>query len=96
MASDQSRYSFTARSAGATPRTSPAPGPHISDTTSPFGPLVQPFGLHSRVLVRTAVGPRMGLVVYIGRAHLGPGTYIGVEVTDTTAGKHDGMVRACV
>lgn len=35
----------------------------------------------------------MGLVVYIGRTHLGAGTYIGVEVTDTTAGQHDGMVR---
>lgn len=88
-------YSYS-RSAGSSARTSPAPHktpPNwTNDATSPFGPLVQPFGLHSRVLVRTNVGPRMGVVQYIGKTHLGPSTYIGIEVTDTTAGKHDGTV----
>ena len=50
--------------------------------------MLDPFGLHSRVLCRDMIG----VVLYIGPCHLGPGPYIGIEVGEKHEGFHDGEV----
>lgn len=51
--------------------------------------MLEPFGLHSRVLCRGM----MGVVKFIGGTHLGPLTYVGIEVGESSGGEHDGEVR---
>ena len=63
-----------------------------SRAPAPFGPMLDPFGIHSRVLCRDM----MGVVLYIGPCHLGPGPYIGIEVGEKHAGDHDGEVCVCL
>ena len=43
--------------------------------------IAKDFGVGSRVLVKRKAASRMGKVMFIGATHLGPGTYIGVELS---------------
>eukprot|EP00050_Salpingoeca_kvevrii_P014432 m.36061 g.36061 ORF g.36061 m.36061 type:complete len:573 (-) comp5758_c0_seq2:88-1806(-) len=54
---------------------------------SPFGPLSEAFGIHSRVMYK-----HMDAVVqFIGPTHVGEGLWLGLELTEAK-GKHDGQV----
>jgi len=54
--------------------------------------MLDPFGIHSRVLCRGM----MGVVKFIGKTHLGPITFIGIEVGEKNGGEHNGEVNAAV
>eukprot|EP00730_Choanoeca_flexa_P008779 TRINITY_DN12535_c1_g1_i1.p1 TRINITY_DN12535_c1_g1~~TRINITY_DN12535_c1_g1_i1.p1 ORF type:complete len:613 (+),score=122.65 TRINITY_DN12535_c1_g1_i1:131-1969(+) len=55
---------------------------------APFGPMVDSFAVHSRVLV----GSKMGVVLYLGACHLGQGLWIGVQLNEAVAKGHNGTV----
>eukprot|EP00055_Hartaetosiga_balthica_P000902 m.137735 g.137735 ORF g.137735 m.137735 type:complete len:557 (-) comp12254_c0_seq1:99-1769(-) len=57
-------------------------------TAAPLGPLMEPFGIHSRVLAKGNVGT----VQYVGTSDLGEGTYVGVAFSKEVEDGHDGMV----
>jgi len=81
-------------------RRSKSPGDHYRNAT-PFSPpkeeevdpkkqllvsIAKDFGVGSRVLVKRKTASRMGKVMFIGATHLGPGTYIGVELAASSDG----------
>jgi hypothetical protein len=37
----------------------------------------------------------MGVVLFIGRSHLGPDLYLGMELGEKEGGEHSGTVRPC-
>eukprot|EP00045_Choanoeca_perplexa_P014117 m.164238 g.164238 ORF g.164238 m.164238 type:complete len:611 (+) comp16572_c0_seq2:147-1979(+) len=66
-----------------------AAGPHLAPkAAAPFGPMVDAFSVHSRVLV----GTKMGVVLYIGQCHLGDGLWIGVHLNEALEKGHNGTV----
>jgi hypothetical protein len=52
--------------------------------------IAKDFGVGSRVLVKKKTISRMGKVMFIGRSHLGKGTYIGVELVKDADTQHFG------
>eukprot|EP00056_Hartaetosiga_gracilis_P018224 m.10121 g.10121 ORF g.10121 m.10121 type:complete len:558 (+) comp6523_c1_seq1:59-1732(+) len=58
------------------------------NTSAPLGPLMEPFGIHSRVLAKGAVGT----VQSIGPCDLGEGVFIGVAFSKEMDDGHDGTV----